>query len=44
MKYLFRGWVTKNWKNINGAQSEKVHEVNKILVRASVEFYSEAQK
>ena len=44
MKYLFRGWVTKNWKNNNDVQSETIHEINKILVRNSVQFYLEAWK
>ena len=44
MKYLFQGWITKNWKDINESQSEPIAEINTILVRHSIEFYTEAQK
>ena len=44
MKYLFRGWVTKNWTNINDPQNVIMKEINRILVRQSVEYYSEAWK
>ena len=44
MKYLIRGWATQNWKNAYNVQSEMMHEINKILVRNSVVFYSEAQR
>ena len=42
MKYLFRGWVTRHWTNVNERPQSKMHEINKILIRQSVTFYSEA--
>ena len=42
MKMLFRGWVTKNWVNPNETQPKKMHTINKIIVKSSVMFYSEA--
>ena len=44
MKCLFRGWVTKNWRNVNERQSEAMRKINKILVRSSVVCYSDAWK
>ena len=44
MRNLFRGWITKNWRDVNSRSNEKQKEINKILVRNSVTFYSEAWK
>ena len=44
MRNLFRGWITKNWRDVNSRPNEKHKEINKILVRNSVTFYSEAWK
>ena len=42
MKYIFRGWVVKCWRNVNDEQSDVMYKTNKIIVKQSVKFYSEA--
>ena len=42
MKELFRGWITKNWIQATEPQPKKMHEVNKLIVKYSIIFYSEA--
>ena len=44
MHQVFRGWVAKNWQNPLEIQPKKMIEVNKIIVRNSVRFYSAAWK
>ena len=41
---IFRGWIMKNWLNVNEYQPRKMHTLNKIIVNHSVKFYSKAQK
>lgn len=40
MDLLFKGWVVKNWLNVNQEQSYLMKKLNKILVKHSVMFYS----
>ena len=40
MDLLFRGWVVKNWVNVNHEQSYLMKKLNKIIVKHSVIFYS----
>jgi len=42
MKMLFRGWVVKNWMNIDQQTSITMKKINKILVKCSVNFYSKS--
>lgn len=42
MDLLFKGWVVKNWLNVNQEQSYLMKKLNKILVKHSVMFYSKA--
>ena len=42
MKYIFRGWVVKNWTNVNQEASQIIEQVNKIIVKESVSFYSKS--
>ena len=44
MRNLFQGWITKNWRDMSSRPNKKHKEINKILVRNSVTFYSEAWK
>ena len=40
MKLIFRGWVSKNWINVNQRQSYAMKKMNKVIVKHSVIFYS----
>jgi len=42
MDLIFKGWVMKNWLNVNQCQSVVMKNVNRIIVRKSVQFYSKA--
>ena len=42
MNYVFRGWITKNWVDIRQQQPKKMHTINKMIIKHSVKFYSEA--
>ena len=42
MSVVFKGWVVKNWLNIQEPQRYWMHVVNKIIVKQSVMFYSRA--
>ena len=42
MNYVFRGWITKNWVDIRQQQLKKMHTINKMIIKHSVKFYSEA--
>ena len=42
MDLLFKGWVVKNWINVNHEQSYVMKKLNKIIVKHSVIFYSKA--
>ena len=43
MKMLYRGWVVKNWMNIEERNTTtKMKKMNKVLVKQSVIFYSKA--
>ena len=42
MDMLFRGWVVKNWINVNEKQSHLMAKLNKIIVKQSVLCYSKA--
>ena len=44
MKHLFRGWIVKNWTNVQEAQPKRMHSINKIVIKQSVIFYAEAWK
>ena len=42
MKMLFRGWSIKNWMDVNVTPSLRMKNINKILVKYSLTFYSKA--
>ena len=42
MKYVFRGWAVKNWRNVNEMQNKTMKRLNKMLVKECVKFYSKA--
>ena len=42
MNALFRGWMTKNWTNVNEKRLRKMRTLNKIIVKHSARYYSEA--
>ena len=42
MKNIFKGWVVKGWDNPEKEQSMEMKQVNKMIVKASVLFYSKA--
>ena len=44
MHQVFRGWVVRNWQNPQEIQPKKLHEINKIIIRNSVWFYSAVWK
>jgi len=44
MKMIFRGWVVKNWSNVNQQTSFNMKKINKIIVKISVQFYSKCWK
>ena len=44
MNALFRGWITMNWLDAGMPQPRKMHTLNKIIVKHSVRFYSQAWK
>ena len=44
MKMIFRGWVVKNWININQQTSISMKRINKIIVKRSVLYYSKSWK
>ena len=44
MKCIFRGWVVKNWRDVRDEQTQVMKQMNKIIVKKSVNFYSEAWK
>jgi len=44
MDLLFKGWVVKNWLNVNNKQRHVMKRINKIIVKQSVIYYSKAWK
>ena len=44
MDLIFKGWVMKNWVNVNETQSYVMKKLNKAIVKRSMLFYSEAWK
>ena len=44
IEYLFRGWIVKNWNNVQEFQPRKVGIINKIIIKKSVLFYTQVQK
>ena len=42
IKHLYRGWITKNWININEPPPMKMHTINKVIIKQSVIFYAKA--
>ena len=44
MELIFKGWVVKNWFDMQQKQYFTMRKVNKIIVKQSVVFYSKAWK
>lgn len=42
MDLMFKGWVIKNWLNVQQKQEYIMKKINKIIVKCSVMFYSKA--
>jgi len=42
MKNMFKGWIVKGWDNPEKEQSPEMIKVNKMLVKASVSYYSKS--
>ena len=40
MELIFKGWVIKNWLNIQQEQEQVTKKLNRIIVKSSVIFYS----
>ena len=39
---IFRGWIVKNWVNVQDVKPKKISALNKIIARQSVLFCAEA--
>ena len=42
MELLFKGWVVRNWLNVQDDQQMEMKQMNKIIVKISMMFYSKA--
>ena len=42
MELIFKGWVMKNWLNVQQEQEHVTKKLNRIIVKCSVIFYSRA--
>ena len=44
MSQIFRGWIVKNWVDVQENQPRRTHVLNKLIIKQSVLFYAEAWK
>ena len=42
IELLFKGWVVQNWLNVQDDQQMETKQMNKIIIKISVMFYSKA--
>ena len=42
MELIFKGWVVKNWMDVQQVQSHRMKKINKIIVKNSITFYLKA--